>query len=93
MRAMYFRESFEGNSRKFSKFENENEGDIFESFGIPIAKLARAQKLDLFLNVSLIKICTLQLQILLCREVNDSLFYSVYHQRWCKILKSGVQKI
>ena len=35
MRAINFRESFEGNSRKFSKFENENEGNIFESFGIP----------------------------------------------------------
>ena len=35
MRAIYYRESFEGNSRKFSKFENENEGNIFESFGIP----------------------------------------------------------
>ena len=35
MRAINFRESFEGNSRKFSKFENENEGNIFESFGNP----------------------------------------------------------
>ena len=35
MRAINFRESFEGNSRKFPKFENENEGNIFESFGIP----------------------------------------------------------
>ena len=35
MRAINFRESFEGNSRKFSKFENENESNIFESFGIP----------------------------------------------------------
>ena len=35
MRAIYFGEFFEGNSRKFSKFENENEGNIFESFGIP----------------------------------------------------------
>ena len=35
MRAINFRESFEGNSQKFSKFENENEGNIFESFGIP----------------------------------------------------------
>ena len=35
MRAIYYREFFEGNSRKFSKFENENEGKIFESFGIP----------------------------------------------------------
>ena len=35
MRAKYYRESFEGNSRKFSKIENENEGNISESFGIP----------------------------------------------------------
>ena len=35
MRAINFQESFEGNSRKFSKFENENEGNIFENFGIP----------------------------------------------------------
>ena len=35
MRAIYHWESFEGDSRKFSKFENENEGNIFESFGIP----------------------------------------------------------
>lgn len=35
MRAINFREPFEANSRKFSKFENENEGNIFESFGIP----------------------------------------------------------
>ena len=35
MRAIYFREFFEGDSRKFSKFENENEGNILESFGIP----------------------------------------------------------
>ena len=35
--AVYYRESFEGNFRKFSKFENENEGNIFESFGIPTA--------------------------------------------------------
>ena len=33
MRALYFRESFEGNSRKF---ENENEDNIFENFGLPI---------------------------------------------------------
>ena len=35
MRALYFREFFEGNSRKFLKFESENEGNIFESFGNP----------------------------------------------------------
>ena len=35
MRAKYYREFFEGNSRKFSKIENENEGKISESFGIP----------------------------------------------------------
>ena len=34
-RAKYYRDSFEDNSRKFSKIENENEGNIFESFGIP----------------------------------------------------------
>ena len=33
MRAVYYKKSFEGNSRKFSKFENE--GNIFECFGIP----------------------------------------------------------
>ena len=38
MRAKYFREFFEGNSQKFSKFESENEGNIFESFGIPNIK-------------------------------------------------------
>ena len=32
-RAIYFLEFFEGNFRKFSKFENE--GNIFKSFGIP----------------------------------------------------------
>ena len=37
MRTKYYREFFEGNSRKFSKFENENEGNIFENFGIPNA--------------------------------------------------------
>ena len=37
MKAMYFQESFDGNSQKFSKSENENEneGDIFESFANP----------------------------------------------------------
>ena len=30
-RAKYYQESFEGNSQKFSKIENE--GNIFESFG------------------------------------------------------------
>ena len=35
MRAIFYREFFEGNSRKFSKFESENEGNIFESFGNP----------------------------------------------------------
>ena len=33
MRAVYYQKFFEGGSRKFSKFEND--GNIFESFGIP----------------------------------------------------------
>ena len=43
MRAINFRESFEGNSRKFSKFENENEGNMFESFGIPSPNVCLVQ--------------------------------------------------
>ena len=35
MRVIFYREFFEGNSRKFSKFESENEGNIYESFGNP----------------------------------------------------------
>ena len=35
MRAIYFQEFFEDNSQKFSKFESENEGNLFESFGNP----------------------------------------------------------
>jgi len=35
MRAIFHREFFEGNSQKFLKFKSENEGNIFESFGIP----------------------------------------------------------
>ena len=35
MRAIFYQEFFEGSSRKFSKFESENEGNIFESFGNP----------------------------------------------------------
>ena len=41
-------ENFRGFSRfpqKFSKFENENEGNIFESFGIPITYSEKQQKL------------------------------------------------
>ena len=40
MRAIFYREFFEGNSRKFSKFESKNEGNIFESFGIPRPKVS-----------------------------------------------------
>ena len=35
MRANSFREYFEGNSQKFSFFESENEGNIFENFYRP----------------------------------------------------------
>ena len=33
MRAIFYQEYFEGDSRKFSKFESENEGNTFENFG------------------------------------------------------------
>ena len=45
MRAKYYREFFEGNSRKFSKIENENEGKISESFGIPSINYMKVQTL------------------------------------------------
>ena len=44
MRAIFYLEFFEGNSRKFSKFESENEGNIFESFGNPNIKAPKARE-------------------------------------------------
>ena len=35
MRAIFYQEFYEGNSKELSRFENENLGNIFESFDNP----------------------------------------------------------